>query len=728
MEGHMMSSRALVVALLCLGLWFPAQARAQAKPDKEKPLTFAATFLPKSKPVNGIQKGTGPLLIQTLPEVQIARQFGALDPGHIDALKRHGFFIAPSRATHLYQIYERNDYLRVPSFITTDLMIDLTHAFIESILMNVEERELYPRLNKLCEALWKEAAKMRRESKKREVRRASGNNLFFFAVAARLAGQKPKLPRAIRARVDRLHRRIMAVNKQPPPGAVRIKGITSPQFLDALKTIGHYDRSNKLKQYFRAMSWLSTVYEPLRGEDANPIRAALVLQTIRRARVGKVPVARMMKDMVAVSDMFVGQSGEATPLALMPAYEGAFGATASPDGLAEPDALVKFVELTAKQPAAGAKQARPGRAGDDRGMVFLGRRDFADILHLRRVALDRDKRLYFSGLDVAAALTSPWALDLLKKHDPRVASWKKFDKAFFKGMADLEGKLARQKEMDVYHGTLHALRFQLSPRFHPDFPSLGTTAWQTKSIQSFLSGWAELRHTFQLYGTMSGAECDHPSYPPPPGAVEPYAELYRRLRAMVERLEARLTAAGMMFGTGSEDPFFVSGAKEKFKLIKNALKFCERISKKHLARMPLTRKEREKITTFGGAVEQALITLSDNQILSDRDKEMAKLSGVATIGSRVLHAAVGRPDVIYVLVRVNGKLTLMRGATMSYYEFLTPGRRRLADEKWHQMLSARRQPPRPIFLREIFRTVPPEPRNLGAAQFRCRSDYEWLEL
>ena len=724
----MMSRRALVVATLCVGLWIPAPALGQTKPDEKKPLRFAATFLPGSKPVPGVEKGTGPLLIQTLPEVQIARQFGKLAPGHIDALKRHGFFIAPSRATHLYQIYERNDYLRVPSFITTDLMIDLTHAFIENILKKIEERELYPRLNKLCGALWKEAAKMRRESKMRPVQRAAGDNLFYFAVAARLVGQKPKLPRAMGARVERMYRRIMSAAKAPPPADVKVKGITSQLAMETLKAIGHYTRSEKLKEYFRAMSWLSTVYEPLRGDKAKPIRAALVLQTIQRARAGKVPASRMLKELVEVSDMFVGQTGEATPLALMPAYEKAFGEAASPDALADPASLAKFVELAAKHPAAGAKHAPPGRAGDDRGMVILGRRDFADTLHLRRVALDRSKRLYFSGLDVAAALTSPRALDLLKQHDPRIMGWKGFDKAFFQGMADLESLLARRKDSDVYHGTLHALRFQLSPVIHPDFPSLGTAAWQTKSIQSFLSGWAELRHTFQLYGTISGAECDHPSHPPPPGAVEPYAELYLRLRQMVERLEARLTAAGMMFGKGSEDPFFVSGAKEKFKLIKNALSFCERISKKHLTRVPLTRQEREKITTFGGAVEQALITLSDNQILSDRDKEMAKLSGVATIGSRVLHAAVGRPDVLYVLVRVNGKLTLMRGATMSYYEFLTPGRRRLSDERWHRMLSKGSQPPRPIFLREIFRPAPPEPRNLGAAQFRCRSDYQWLEL
>ena len=725
----MMSRRALVVATLCVGLWIPAPALGQAKPDKDKPLTFAAGFLPGSKPVPGVEKGAGPTLIHTLPEVQIARQFGKLAPGHIDALKRQGFFIAPSRATHLYQIYERNDYLRVPSFITTDLMIDLTHAFIENILMNIEERELYPRLKKVCEALWKEAAKMRRENKKRQVRRAAGHNLFFFAVAARLVGQKPKLPRKMRARVERTYRRILRVTGAPPTRRVKIRGVTMELPLDVLSIVGHYRRTEKLQRYFRTMSWLSTVYEPLRGDRAKPIRAALVLQTIRRARVGKVPAAQMLKELVKVSDMFVGQTGEATPLALMPAFEGAYGEAASPEALAEPASLAKFVELASKHPAAGAERPRPGRAGDDRGMVFLGRRDFADTLHLRRVALDRRKRLYFSGLDVASALTSPRALDLLKKHDPRVASWKGFDKAFFKGMADLEGLLARQKDRDVYHGTLHALRFQLSPGFHPDFPSLGTVAWQTKSIQSFLSGWAELRHTFQLYGTLSGAECDHESYPPPPGAVEPYAELYRRLRQMVERLEVRLTAAGMMFGRATEeDSYFVSGAKKKFKLIKNALKFCERISKKHLARVPLTRQERERITTFGGAVEQALITLSDSEILSDRDKEMAKLSGVATIGSRILHAGVGRPDVLYVLVRVNGKLTLMRGATMSYYEFLTSGRRRLTDERWHQMLSTGRQPPRPIWLRDIFRSKPPEPRNLGAAQFRCRSDYEWLEL
>ena len=724
----MMSRRALVVASLCLGLWIPAPARGQAKPDKDKPLTFAATFLPGSKPVPGIQKGTGPLLIQNLPVVQIARQFGKLAPGHIDALKRHGFFIAPSKATHLFQIYERNDYLRVPSFITTDLMIDLTHAFIENILKKIEEREISPRLNRLCDALWKEAKKMRQESRDAKVRRAASHNLFFFAVAARLVGLHPKLSRGMSARVERTYKRILRVEGAPPTRKVKIRGVTMDMPLDVLSIVGHYTRSKKLTLYFRAMSWLSTVAEPLRGKKANPIRAAMVLQTLSRAKVGKVSASKWLKDLVAVSDIFVGQSRQATSMALLPIYDQAFGKASAPDALGDPVALAKFVKLASSHPGLNPDRSRPRQEVGDAGLVFLGKREFADTMHIRQVALDRNKRLNFSGLDVAAALTSPRALDLLKQHDPRVAGWKGFDKAFFQGKADLEGLLARQKNRDVYHGTLHALRLQLAPGYHPDFPSLGTAAWQTKSIQSFLSGWAELRHTFQLYGTLSGAECDHPSHPPPPGAVEPNAELYRRLREMVERLEARLTAAGMMFGKGSEDPYFVSGAKEKFKLIKNALRFCERISKKHLAGMPLTRQEREKITTFGGAVEQALITLSDSEILSDRDKEMAKLSAVATIGSRVLHAAVGRPDVLYVLVRVNGKLTLMRGATMSYYEFLTPRRRRLSDEKWHQRISAGRLPPRPIFLREIFRSAPPEPRNLDGVQFRCRGDYEWLEL
>ncbi len=691
---------------------------------------FAATYLPDSPASPAANTAPGKVRFEQLPEIQIARQFGKLAPKHKAALRKNGFFVAPSNATHLYQIYELNDYLRLPSFVTTDLMIALTHTFMETTVQKLEENELFPRLQKLSQALFDEALKMRRDSKRRQVRRAADHNLFYFGVAARLARLKPKVPKSLRAKVYQASSRLERTgfirrNRWVTIGGTKLKVETSE--IVALLP-GRYARTEKLRQYGRVMTWFSTLGGSTRNPQARALRAALALQTMRRAKVGKTPALAWLEQLESVVGMFVGASNRTTLRTLIPQYEQAFGQADTPDALSDKEALATFTRIAAgssgltKPPTEAVARRSTPRMG------LLGKRELADSMHLRQVALNPGTRLHFSGLDVAAALGSGRALSLLKEHDPAVKSWDGFTAAYEKGVAVMGKAMEKQKNRDLYHGTLHALQAHLPPVVHPDFPAMATPAWQDRSIQAVLAGWAGLRHTFGLYGTLLGAECDHPDLGPPPGVVEPYPELYRRLRLVVERFEARLTATGMMYSQQDEENIYGSGAKMKFLMVKNALSFCERIARKHLAGQRLTRIERKQITTFGGAVERALITMSDSAILSDREKDMALISGVATIGRRVLHAAVGHPDVLYVLARVDGKLTLMRGATMSYYEFLTPLRGRLVDEQWHGVLNAGKEPARPLWFRDIYAPAPPRPPTPERTQNRCASDYTWLEL
>ena len=97
---YLVRSWRLAYITVCVGLLLPSISSGQEGPAPTKPLAFAATFLPKSRPLPGIQKGTGAMLVSNLPVQQIERQFGKLRPGHIDALRRQGFFLAPSGASH----------------------------------------------------------------------------------------------------------------------------------------------------------------------------------------------------------------------------------------------------------------------------------------------------------------------------------------------------------------------------------------------------------------------------------------------------------------------------------------------------------------------------------------------------------------------------------------------------------------------------------------------------
>lgn len=52
----------------------------------------------------------------------------------------------------------------------------------------------------------------------------------------------------------------------------------------------------------------------------------------------------------------------------------------------------------------------------------------------------------------------------------------------------------------------------------------------------------------------------------------------------------------------------------------------------------------------------------------------------------VLEAATGQPSMIYVVVKVDGKLKLARGSVYSFYQFPWALDDRLTDTKWRQMM------------------------------------------
>ena len=59
-------------------------------------------------------------------------------------LAEEGFAIVPSNTSQLFHVYERNDYSDFPSFVTTDLYLQLYHLYIDCMLRELEEYQLLP--------------------------------------------------------------------------------------------------------------------------------------------------------------------------------------------------------------------------------------------------------------------------------------------------------------------------------------------------------------------------------------------------------------------------------------------------------------------------------------------------------------------------------------------------------------------------------------------------------
>jgi hypothetical protein len=622
-------------------------------------------------------------------------EFGALSPNHRGLLERQAWFVAASRARHLVEVYERNDYLRIPSFITTDLVFDLARTVAAAAQRVLEEKVLHPRLLGLAVALVKEADRVRAGSQNEAVKKAAAEVLAFWAVAARLLDDKVEVPQDLAGPVEEARKAI-----EEAKGRSALAGAPAEIDLADFRPPARYLRGDLLQRTYRATTWLAKVAWRLGGSDAHPLSAALHLWILQRAQVRDEPALDELNRLNAAWTAFVGKPDAATPRDLARAFGQAYVEISGADALGAEAGLAAFAALVAKLPPPRMAQAEkadsPAPAPELR---MLGARAFGDAAFLRQVAL-RPERAFPSGLDVAAVLESDRALELLRKYDPRVTEWVGFGPALIQGKTDLEEFAGVRYGEDVYHGLLHALRELFKPVDQANFPALRTPAWGQKLIHTATAGWARARHEPALDGAASSTgECVSPAEDPPPGAVEPYLDVYRRLREMTERLRRATDSLG-------------AGALVGLKLqgLGDALRLCERVSEKELAGKSLEASERHAIATFWGKV--AALT-------AERDQELATVSEIATYEGKTFFAAAGRPDEIYMVVRVDGKLTLMRGATLSFYEIQGKKGEVLTDAAWRKRLAKMDDSERPVWFSGLVAPAKKPPPGSQPVKVSC---------
>jgi len=716
-----------------------------------------------------------------LSRVGNLKRLGELTARQQELLRNNGFFLAPpppvkrrrgiDRATHLFHVYERNDYIAFPSLVTADLAIDTTHAYFNAVLKEVEADHVVPRLRRGLRALLAEAVEVHRAARSEVGRQAARRAVAFWGVALQLleapargdapdaemkenviereAGEEPakkapgprhrrraarEVPATLRPEVEAAVQAIQAGGTLPA-GVLR-----APVDLTQFRPRGHYNRTGVLQRYFRAMSWLGMASFRVKGPTADLPALTLLV----RSWLGSARGRGQLQQVLALTTFFVGGADAADLDAAAKRVKRVLpnAGEASADQLAAAEVQGKLAAAMADLPAPRVELSATAPTSPPQVRV-MGRRAFEDTLGMQEilkplmtaVEQGREARILppaMGALGSAAVLGSELARREVLAATP----------AGKRGA--LDGGIARGRELiakvpaarwgaDAYHGTLHGLRPLLDPLPESAPSLLRTEAWRLRMLQAFAAGWAELRHDTILYGEQLGAECDAPEPPPPPGWVEPLPEVYARLSAMVVELGRRLKQAGITGKKGGvdENPFY-RPLPEKAEMLLKLLGFLREVSQRELAGKPLTREQRQEITLIGGQVEWIMITLADTDLLAARDQDMAVVADVFTWRPtrQVVEVAVAHPDLIYgIIPGPRGKPVVARGAVMSYRAFLKPQDRRMTDEAWREQLRRGAVPTRPGWLDAIYAEPLPAIKLRGQGVDRCgvRSGFQ-IEL
>jgi len=326
---------------------------------------------------------------------------------------------------------------------------------------------------------------------------------------------------------------------------------------------------------------------------------------------------------------------------------------------------------------------------------MFGQRYLPDTDIMQQLA-DWPNRPLPKGLDVFAVLGSIRAKQILIDTYREQEGWAMYPANLAKAESSFAHRDSAFWYQNIYYSWLYALQAlnEPVPKKAPQF--MQSRAWQDKSLNSSLGSWSELRHDAILYATQTCAENGGPEPPVAHSYCEPEPEFYRRLLGAVQVLEQGLDRYDV------EAPR-VAGSLQWFR---QTLQSLETVSEKELAGIELTEDEQSGLWSICEDVEGISCALADDDVehwfqVPETERFMACVADVANSVDKCLEVGVGAGNTIYVLVPIEGKWTLTRGAVFSYREFEWPASDRLTDEKWQQMVRDGKAPAPPIWTRSF---------------------------
>jgi len=626
-----------------------------------------------------------------------------------ELLVENNFVVTEAYHQEFFPLYEDNRYDKIPNFVTTDSIVHNYHLMFDYLLKNLEEEKLIPELKNLNSLMLADALKQYETLVGTEWEEAALRNVGFFAVGSKLLDPTIETPAIVKDKVDAELALIEAkggISSSPlwKRGNVELLEDYS-QYIPR----GHYDKSEELKAYFKAMMWYGRL--TFRFKEDEEIKSAILITTALNNANNQTSWDIIYEP----TNFFVGKSDDITYYQVDEILKKVYSGNPSLTDVQEKFEDVK-VELSKLEPPQINSmpiynaEIQPDREAEIKGFRFMGQRFTIDASVFQRLiyrevgdkqhtCADKDNwnaadaRYLPKALDVTAAMGSDEAYDLLNEASETDYACYKENMTMMKDY--ISGLDTDTWTQNLYWGWLYSLRplTQEKTTGYPIF--MQNQAWTRKDLNSYLGSYTELKHDTILYAKQVYAELgggpDITYTDDDRGYVEPNVDVYARLAGLLKMTEAGLEARNLLSAANKDNLSKMAELVLQLKII----------SEKELNNETLTDEEYELIRSYGGQIEHFWLEvnkkdleksgLSNDSYLSQNPA--ALVADVATDpNGSVLEEGTGYINDIYVVVEVDGKIKIAKGGVYSYYEFSWPMDDRLTDKKWWELLDSENAP------------------------------------
>ncbi|MCT4594429.1 MAG: DUF3160 domain-containing protein [Anaeromicrobium sp.] len=664
------------------------------------------------------EKKVDPYIINgDLSNIENLSQFGTFNEEQIRLLSKNGFVVNPTSEEQLFYIYENNEYMKIPSFVTTDSVLHVYHVFYDYSLRTLEQEKLLGLLENLTKNMLDKSIYLYEKAKDEKVKRALTKNISYFAVAQMLLERE--MPQNLPKESLELARGEYELIKKEEG----IKpSIIFPYDLDysQYKVRGHYTRNDQLKKYFKSIMWYGQASFPLYSMDEDGNKNKSIDETLEALLMtysiflNNEEDIKLWENIYDVTNFYVGSADDLSIYDYKKILIRAYGENPSIDDFSDEDKLNIVYEEGKNLPEPKIQGKYTGtKIPVGKQFRFMGQRYVADADIIQRL-VEPLKRPVPSGLDVMAVMGSKRACEIQLNINKEQEKWEEYETVLNRTKEEF-GQIKEDKwKSNMYYGWLWTLKGLLK-EFKGGYPSFMTNkAWEDKSLSTALGSWAELKHDTVLYGKQSGAECGGGMEPPKiKGYVEPNMEVYSKLLWLTKYSRQNLRDRNLLTGE----------LESKLEQFEDLLKFLINCSIKELRNEELSEEEYDQLLTYGGLLEYFMSSFAGDgmkwfEITSETDKNMALIGDIHNIGSGAyFEVGVGPASEMYVVVPIDGKLYLTRGAVFSYYEFVSE--ERLTDEKWQKIIKENKEPTQPLWMKNFINMdkiqipMPAEPYSTG---------------
>ena len=674
----------LLIVLLCLALLIGCKSngeKAKTEPGKE----VAPVSEEKQEKEEELYKGieyTANLEDYKVPEDLKTLKgydmiFGDMDlsPDQDKIIRDNGFFLGTTNPMEkIYGIYEKNQYMYVPNFVTSDLPLYLYHVLYSNVL-KASEKNLLSDVESISKTMSSESLKQYANAKDDKVKVAALKNTAIFSTACALSDENFEVPKEIK---DIVATEIANIKSEAPgTSAITEDNVDYSMF----KVRGHYTESEELKKYFKVMTCFSQFGLKLQSDDL-PIENN-VIQTMLVGEIfsSNQELQKKYKDLNGFVEFMVDGGEDIDAIKAGKIYS---DLNISISDMGKDENIKKAYDILLKN--------KPPRIRPYEGInfAFFPQKAILDNIFAQNL-LDisqNSKRPVYSGKDIAATFGNEYAEELVKA-DPYNKIWEEFPERFEKGK-----KIAKEITSNDYAKSMARLQIFAINGFNEmkkdGFPTfMKSEGWKAKELNTYLASWAQLKHDTLLYAKQAGAECGGFEAEQPVGYVEPSIEVYSRLNFAIKILKDKISTMNIL----SERQM---GAIDKLEDFNDFLIAC---SKKELAGEDLSQEEIDRINLIGGEVEDIYLDIYEVDpddyesyfALDEKDRVtvadlMRTTTNQANVpADKILEVGSGFPRTIYVVYNVNGELRIGCGAIMTYYEFLSD--ERLDDDQFSKMIS-----------------------------------------